>query len=744
MVEHMDWQPVTTLGPNFSPELHSLLLSDHRASLLSLLRRQDDELRTKIKNHLLALGWTIASKPKPPGLAPRLRYVSPAGTKSYYSLRRLIQTIHLHHHPTQSQSQSQSDSCGCGDTPLLLEESDDDQYQEQQEDDAIAGYVAFMEEQNARRDRGQGNDEEQRSMAKELRIKAKDQLRSSGWTFSMKVKYNGREELRYTEPRGRSHISLITACKAYLLHHTPSTTMASCSNNNNKRPAPPAACKTATSSKKNKKKKASLQQARVLRPQPRNEEGNALTTARARTLLSLLIDKKILAPRDQLIYTTKRGLITGDGMVKCMCGGCINNNNKRRVAEYTVAEFAVHGDGDVASSSSRQPWARMFVGDGRSLSQCLVQLMMADDEAGSGRKKKKKKYLPYVWRGARVKRKWEEDDDYVCSVCHDCGELLMCDRCPSMFHHACVGLESTPQGDWFCPACTCAICGSSDLDDPPATTTTQGFSSDRMVISCEQCRREYHVGCMRERDNGLWYPEADGEGPWLCSEACSKIYLRLEELAVVQAPCRSVASGLSLVVLRRGAARDGEEEEHAKLCMALDVLRECFVTLIEPRTQTDLTADIVFNTESELRRLDFRGFYVVGLEKAGELIAVATLRVYGEEVAEVPLVGTRFARRRQGMCRLLMDEIQKLLGEMGVERLVLPAVPEMVATWTGPSFGFREMGQADRQDVAHHAILRFQGTIMCHKQLPPQPQPQPQLGHTTTTPAGRIPSPIPL
>lgn len=106
-----------------------------------------------------------------------------------------------------------------------------------------------------------------------------------------------------------------------------------------------------------------------------------------------------------------------------------------------------------------------------------------------------------------------------------------------------------------------------------------------------------HVGCMRERDNGLWYPEADGEGPWLCREACSKIYLRLEELAVVQAPCRSVASGLSLVVLRRGAARDGEEEEHAKLCMALDVLRECFVTLIEPRTQTDLTADIVFNTE---------------------------------------------------------------------------------------------------------------------------------------------------
>jgi hypothetical protein len=48
--------------------------------LLSLLRRRDDELRTKIKYHLLALGWTIASKPNLPGLTPRLRYVSLAGS----------------------------------------------------------------------------------------------------------------------------------------------------------------------------------------------------------------------------------------------------------------------------------------------------------------------------------------------------------------------------------------------------------------------------------------------------------------------------------------------------------------------------------------------------------------------------------------------------------------------------------------------------------------------------------------
>lgn len=51
---------------------------------------------------------------------------------------------------------------------------------------------------------------------------------------------------------------------------------------------------------------------------------------------------------------------------------------------------------------------------------------------------------------------------------------------------------------------------------------------------------------------------------------------------------------------------------------------------------------------------------VLGINNKLFVCVVYMCRVYGEEVAEVPLVGTRFARRRQGMCRLLMDEIQKV------------------------------------------------------------------------------------
>lgn len=104
------------------------------------------------------------------------------------------------------------------------------------------------------------------------------------------------------------------------------------------------------------------------------------------------------------------------------------------------------------------------------------------------------------------------------------------------------------------------------------------------------------------------------------------------------------------------------------------------------------------------------------LEKNDELITVATVRVHGEKVAEVPLVGTRFKYRRLGMCRILMNELEKKLMELGVERLVLPAVPSVLNTWT-TSFGFSKMAEPERLNFLDYTFLDFQGTVMCQKLL---------------------------
>ncbi|XP_066391560.1 increased DNA methylation 1-like [Miscanthus floridulus] len=611
----------------------------------------------------------------------------------------------------------------------------------------------------------------------------------------MKLKSNGREELRYKAPTGRSYISLHTACQAFKtsrqaalpttasasnssskidrrqVHATPATilravrpsragdedggtshcrpvvmirkkrklseligdgsddavnvTMKKCTTIKKKE----TCCQvvgaggtqlikksitttTLTRKKRRKKATASKSQARVLRPNSTASASASACQRRSRTLLSVLVDKDIVVPRDKVTYRAARhgpaardGFITGEG-IRCTC--C----NKT----FTVAEFAAHATARRGTvTDRREAWACVFLKDGRSLSQCLVEQMKRDVAVVAARN-----------GGVRVKEKCSDPKgDSVCSICNDGGELLLCDNCPSAFHHACVGLQATPEGDWFCPSCRCGVCGGSDFDHD----TTAGFT-DKTIVYCEQCEREYHVGCVRRRgpeeeeSAAEWCRrlEEQGHWPWLCSPECSKVFQHLQRLAAA-AGIPTAVEGVSLNILRRRRRQQQQEEEttdaaeHGQLCSALDVLHECFVTLIEPHTQTDLTADIVFNRESELRRLNFRGYYVVGLEKAGELITVGTLRVFGTDVAELPLVGTRFAHRRQGMCHLLVTELQKVLRQAGVRRLVLPAVAELLPVWTG-SLGFHPMTHSDMMEIAaEHAILSFQGTTMCQKSL---------------------------
>lgn len=56
------------------------------------------------------------------------------------------------------------------------------------------------------------------------------------------------------------------------------------------------------------------------------------------------------------------------------------------------------------------------------------------------------------------------------------------------------------------------------------------------------------------------------------------------------------------------------------------------------------------------------------------------------------------------------------LKEVGVERLVLPAVSSVLQTWTR-SFGFSAMTESDKFKFLDFTFLDFQGTTMCHKFL---------------------------
>jgi len=60
--------------------------------------------------------------------------------------------------------------------------------------------------------------------------------------------------------------------------------------------------------------------------------------------------------------------------------------------------------------------------------------------------------------------------------------------------------------------------------------------------------------------------------------------------------------------------------------------------------------------------------------------------------------------------------IIQLLSNLGVESLLLPAVPQLLQTWTS-SFGFSKMTSSDRLNFSEHTILYFLDTTMCRKSL---------------------------
>ncbi|PON85456.1 Protein OBERON [Trema orientale] len=401
---------------------------------------------------------------------------------------------------------------------------------------------------------------------------------------------------------------------------------------------------------------------RVLRSSKRVQEVAVPNSSHSnpRTVLSWLIDNNVVLPREKVQYRSRKdqspmaeGRITRNG-IKCSCCQKL----------FTLTGFEVH-----ARSNYNKPAANIFLEDGRSLLDCQRQIISNCNMQSLTTESHD-----------RMKSSWHRgENDYICSVCQYGGELMLCDSCPSSFHKICLGLKDIPDGDWFCPSCCCGICGQGKFQDQEDNEHTKNGN-----LFCAQCERKYHVGCMSNRQpDKLQNCHA---GNWFCTEKCEKIFLGLRKL--LGKPFTVGADNLTWYILKSMKADsnsadfvdiDALTESYSTLNVALNVMHECFEPVKDPRTERDLVEDIMFNRWSDLKRLSFQGFYTVLLVRNDELITVATIsffsRVYGQKVAEVPLVGTRFQYRRLGMCRILMNELEKKLMELGVERLVLPAVP---------------------------------------------------------------------
>ncbi|KAJ8437944.1 hypothetical protein Cgig2_031460 [Carnegiea gigantea] len=786
------WQPVDATF-NLEPESCPQAIDEY---LLGTSNRPTSHLTRKVRRHLLSLGWKIEYA-NVKGII-RIRYTSPEG-KKFQDLRLLCETFKktLSGNPAQIIEHAQerisssidslnsiplvSKQCsGCvNDGEIAVPKPNDLSFEPEYCPDAISRYLKCSKISKSKKP------------FYELVVQARKHMKAIGWSFWFRPKY-GRDEWRYVSPTsGKTYYSLRTACKA-IANGRELNTIIPCTSSRikdvmcNEEPKGQSGDELSLSETvaqensffktrstnssmrrkfrstginkhqrvKNSQKQCTAERlstnflskkgkalgrvrnssdgrnvTRVLRSSKRIRQTGPSTSSQVpRTLLSWLIDNGVVLPRDKVQYRCKRsvkpmaeGRITREG-IKCSCCQKV----------FTLSGFEAH-----AGSSCHRPAANIFLEDGRSLVECQMQMINKNSKSLSTQSPNE--------NGGNKHQGW---NDHICSVCHYGGELILCDQCPSSFHASCLNLQGIPDGDWFCPSCCCGSCGESQFD------VNTGHFTDNSALCCYQCERQFHARCIRDRE--MVKMDVCPEENWFCSKTCEKVHWGLQQL--LGKPILVGHNNLTWTLMKPTLHNPGCDdkcdavamaENYGKLSVALEVMHECFEPVKEPQTKRDLVEDVIFSRGSHLSRLNFRGFYTVLLERNDELITVATLRVYGSKVAEIPLIGTRFQHRRLGMCRILMNEIEKSssayqdlangyliknLRELGVERLVLPAAASVLNTWT-TSFGFSPMTQPERSEFLGYTFLDFQDSIMCQKLLKKLPSPLLHVSADTPAPA---------
>ncbi|KAL2489999.1 Acyl-CoA N-acyltransferase with RING/FYVE/PHD-type zinc finger protein [Forsythia ovata] len=97
---------------------------------------------------------------------------------------------------------------------------------------------------------------------------------------------------------------------------------------------------------------------------------------------------------------------------------------------------------------------------------------------------------------------------------------------------------------------------------------------------------------------------------------------------------------------------------HSKLAVARRLMEECFEPIRDRHTRIKVIPSVVYNCRANFNRIHFGGFYAAVLEKEDEIISVASLRIHGSKVAEMPFIATSDVYRCKGMCRKLMVAIE--------------------------------------------------------------------------------------
>ncbi|GAB4833766.1 hypothetical protein Ancab_032016 [Ancistrocladus abbreviatus] len=412
-----------------------------------------------------------------------------------------------------------------------------------------------------------------------------------------------------------------------------------------------------------------------------------------------------------------KGYKQGNGIV---CSHCDN--------EISPSQFEAHAGWAVR----RQPYRHIYTSNGLTLHDIAVSL-------------------------ANGQKLTTGHSDDMCTVCGDeeQGELTLCHGCPRAYHAACLGSEDVAgDDDWRCPHCRgnklvpgdcssgatksiiirltravkqsenerggCVVCRAHDF--------SSGRFDDRTVMICDQCEKEFHVGCLRA--TGLCDLKELPPGKWFCSEDCNAIHVALVEsfLRGAEVIPSSISAMMNRKLVEKGlndvadsdiqwriiSGKSRGKEHNPLLSRAAAIFRECFSPIVTSSGR-DLIPVMVYGRN--ISGQEFGNMYTVVLIVKSVVVSAALLRVFCRKVAELPLVATTKENQGKGYFRVLFACIEGFLSSLNVGNLVLPAAEEATSMWTN-KFGFRAMSQEQLSKYSSEMTLTgFNGTLWLEKTL---------------------------
>ncbi|KAK9279234.1 hypothetical protein L1049_012912 [Liquidambar formosana] len=408
-------------------------------------------------------------------------------------------------------------------------------------------------------------------------------------------------------------------------------------------------------------------------------------------------------------------------------------------SEVSPSQFEAHA----GWASRRKPYLHIYTSNGVSLHELSISL-------SKGRKFS------------------SNDNDDLCTICADGGDLLCCDGCPRAFHKECIALPSIPTGTWYCKYCQnlfqkekfvernanavaagrvagvdpieqitkrcirivktpeaevggCVLCRGHDF-------SKSGFGP-RTVILCDQCEKEFHVGCLK--DHKMEDLKELPKGKWFCSTDCDGIHAALQKLVIhgeeelpeslltvikKKHEEKGLESSANLDIRwRLLSGKVASDETRMLLSKAVAIFHDCFDPIIDSASGRDLIPScglwchnslmnddwkLLMICRRNIRDQEFGGMYCAILTVNSTVVSAGMIRIFGQQVAELPLVAT--SSECQGQVRTL----------------VLPAADEVESIWTN-KFGFNKMTQDElnkyRKD---YQMMTFQGTPWLQKSVP--------------------------